>query len=318
MLDYLNEDLVCSALRNIKGKLTVPLKFDIRNAKNCVSPSQLKNKALKTNLRYMFDPFLLAQVGIITFDEANSQAAPLDAGGIINVSVGSTIHHIIQDAIGKAITEAFGHTVKVEHPVFSDEYKILGTADMVVIDKDNQWIDLIDLKTTGPAIVKRATEIPNDYKNQLAAYILCLSEMYDIPVRNAAILSLCKIPSSGVYMPENLKKPDTVGSKVGSVLKKFAGKIDEGILDSIYDAFEPFAENYLCHKISKLNIAAIYTQPASTFVDPLQSQFKALAEDVVKVNLILKEKIEGYNNWTIDEAEYERLITKLQEDYNKL
>lgn len=318
MLDYLNEDLVCAALKSLNGNITVPLKFGIRNAKNCVSPSQLKNKSLKSCMRYMFDPFLLAQVGILTYDEANSQAAPLDAGGVMNCSIGSTIHHLIQEAIGKAITESFGHTVKIEHPVFSEEYKILGTADIVVIDRDNNWIDLIDLKTTGPAIVQRATTVPNDYKNQLAAYLLCLSEMYDIPLRNAAILSVCKIPNSGIYMPENLKKPATVGSEVEEVLQRLSDKVDEAVIMELVKSFEPIADNYLCHKISKLNLAAIYVQPATTLITPLRSQFRALAEEVIKVNLILKEKIEGYTNWTIDEAEYERLITKLQEDYNKL
>lgn len=318
MLDYLNEDLVCAALKSLNGDIEVPLKFGVRNAKNCVSPSQLKNKSLKSCMRYMFDPFLLAQVGIITYDEANSQAAPLDAGGVVNCSIGNTIHFLIQEAIGKAITESFGHTVKVEHPVFSEEYKILGTADMVVIDRENQWIDLIDLKTTGPAIVQRATEVPNDYKNQLAAYLLCLSEMYDIPLRNAAILSVCKIPNSGIYMPENLKKPLTVGIAVGKVLQSLAGSTDEAILDKIYSAFEPIADNYVCQKISKLNLAAIYVQPASTFITPLQSQFKALAEEIIRVNLILKEQIEGYTNWTVDEKEYEKLIKKLQNEYNSL
>jgi len=182
---------------------TFDLSFDvgkIRKHENCIRPSQFKRKTVKTQLKYFFDPHLLEKVGFISYDEAVKlhNSSQMDAFGKLNCTLGTILHEIVLPQLEDRL-RVKGINAVTEYPLISREYCSIGTADLMVFHDAEKLIDVYDLKTTGPGMLRKQTNASFEYQLQLLSYAKMLEDVFeDYKVNRMSIIYACKTPSSSV------------------------------------------------------------------------------------------------------------------------
>ena len=200
-------------------------------------------------------------------------------------------------AFEKALHE-MGVSAKQEHPLISKKYCIEGQADLVIFDHEAKTIHLIDLKTTGPAILERNEIIADDYKRQLLAYGLCLEELYpDYKVVDCVIISLSKIPNSTILKPVETQEKWRQGEvRLLEVTKFPSPLLAQWEID--FDDLKRYTPNK--------------KKTSETFL----RFFEELAIMVVDTNKKIQSKIKGYSHWTIDDKLFEQKLVDMEKEYN--
>ncbi len=188
-------------LRTMDADVSTHISVKPRGYRNCISPSMLKLKAdYKKQARHFFDPDVMLELGIV--EEAHygtlKRNTQFDTNGCFYVCLGTLVHEMILPQLEKLLHSKGYGGFMVEHPVFSTKYGIFGTADMLHIS-DDKVIDIYDLKTTGVKILDREDGIPEDYKRQLYAYMLCIEEMFpDHTIGTIGVVSISRVPGSKI------------------------------------------------------------------------------------------------------------------------
>lgn len=266
----------------------VRYRYTLKNTytwKNTVRPSALTVKTPKVQVKYLFHPHLLAAIGYFNDLEAEDMInkRAMDVPGTLNCGIGTILHQIYLPELEKTLI-SHGISAKHEHPLISKKYGIEGQADLVVFDHDSKKMCLVDLKTTGAAILKRNTEVSDDYQRQLTAYGLALEECYpDYTLEECIILSLCKIPGSKVYTE---------------------------VQSNTEDESEP--QLVKC----KTPLLAEWSSDWATLKKKYIRYFEELYKLVVEFNLKIKEAVPGYDHWIINNDLYLEKLNKMEEEYS--
>lgn len=300
MVDYpFPSDILASVIENLD--ITATISINNRKAyqwRNCVRPSSLKYATVKGQLYKLFDPDLLYAANLIDYDEAQAlkNANFMDLGGFINCNVGTLYHAFLLPAFEKALLEN-GISAKQEHPLISKKYCIRGQADLVIFDHEEKYINLVDLKTTGPAILDRDECVGNDYMRQLLAYGLCLEELYpDYRLESCCIVSLCKIPNSTIIVPVDKQEKWMRGEvRELQVMKVGAPCLAQWEID--FADLKTFVTNK--------------KKPKETFL----KFFEDLAILVIETNKTIAKSVKGYSHWTIDEKLYQKELEIMETEY---
>lgn len=280
-------NLLAHAIRNTDTKITIEVNANRpRIYRNCIRPSMITKKTVKAQWPYLFNPEQLYAAKLIEYDQACqlSNANPMDLAGNINVTIGSVIHAIYLPQWETELRHA-GISAKQEHPLISRNYFIEGQADLVLFDHEKKEIAIADLKTTGPKIIERDTHVEFDYLAQAMAYTLCLEELYpDYTVKDCHIVSLCKIPGTGIYWPveEEIHKVKT------PVIRQFSISIEE-------------LKNKIVGERGKISML---------------QYFKDLAKIVLETNKTLKKEIKGYDHWILSAELFNAKLVEMEKTFN--
>lgn len=256
----------------------------VRKHENCVRPSQFKRKSVDTQIKYFFDPLLLEEAGVIDYSQAVSlfNSSQLDASGKLNVTLGTIIHSIILPKLESNLRN-LGINAVTEYPLISRELACLGTADLLIFKDSDKLIDIYDLKTTGPGMLKKCKESSIEYKLQLLSYGLMLEDIFnDYKVDKCCIIYACKTPRS-------------------KVTEMYDGELVEYQL--------PLVDIYTT-TLDEIKKERISNRGNKTLLD----FFFSCSDEVKKINSILVKKIKGYNHWLFDDGLWELKLDKLSKE----
>jgi hypothetical protein len=195
--------------------------------------------------------------------------------------LGTIIHSIVLPELEKRLRNQ-GINAITEYPLISRELACIGTADLLVFHDAEKKIDIYDLKTTGPGMLKKTKNASEEYKLQLLSYGLMLEDIFpDYKVGNCVIVYACKTPRSKVTELD----PD-----IGELVEYQLPMVGE--YQTTFDSIKG-------DSIGKMTMLEF---------------FHACVEEVKRINGILVEKIDGYDHWLFNDKLWELRLEGLSKE----